>query len=97
MYIQTTIIKKSRKSHICDWCGQPISTGESYTRDVWKYDGDFQMEKFHLVCRDAIQRDYQKYKRFCLGYPDEYTFEPRCQPYGLTHDEAKLAETLWDD
>ena len=29
----------ARKQHKCDWCGKPISKGEEYERQKYKYDG----------------------------------------------------------
>ena len=31
----------ARKQHKCDWCGKPISKGEEYERQKYKYDGEF--------------------------------------------------------
>ena len=28
------VIKKSRKNHRCDWCGETIITGDSYSRSL---------------------------------------------------------------
>lgn len=40
----------ARKQHKCDWCGKPISKGEEYERQKYKYDGEFCEWHAHLAC-----------------------------------------------
>ena len=45
-------VKRSRKTHLCWWCGQIINVGEPYSR--WGFIGDYRMStvKVHPECRD---------------------------------------------
>lgn len=48
-----TRIRAARKTHTCDWCGELIVVGESYTR--WRYfDAGASTVKLHEDCFDAM-------------------------------------------
>lgn len=44
----------ARKQHKCDWCGKPISKGEEYERQKYKYDGEFCEWHAHLACSRVV-------------------------------------------
>ena len=44
----------ARKQHKCDWCGKPISKGEEYERQKYKYDGEFHEWHAHLACSRVV-------------------------------------------
>lgn len=48
-----TLIQKSRKDHVCEWCGQAIPKGDSYFRWAWAEDGYCSAVKCHLLCYEA--------------------------------------------
>jgi len=72
---------KARKPHRCTWCGQTIEPGEVYHFASGICDGDFQRDKMHLVCRQAMDRDMQTCDWF------DYEFIPFGNPRGMTQTE----------
>jgi predicted RNA-binding Zn-ribbon protein involved in translation (DUF1610 family) len=44
---------KARKVHVCDECRGPIAMGESYTRSVCVFEGEFNMYRICAPCREA--------------------------------------------
>lgn len=58
------IVKKARKDHYCNWCGQPIRAGESYKHWLWYDDGRRDTVKTHPECLEYLEkqeRDYEGY------------------------------------
>lgn len=50
-------IKSARKPHVCFWCGEAISVGESYVRSVVTSDeNSFGESKLHPECDAAWSR-----------------------------------------
>lgn len=43
-------IKRSKKEHLCSWCGEKILLGESYKRCRWYDNGDIKICKLHDEC-----------------------------------------------
>ena len=43
-------VRKARKPHKCDWCGQVIEKGEQYEYQKFVYDGQMYDWKAHLAC-----------------------------------------------
>jgi len=43
----------ARKPHTCIWCGEQIAKGENYRDVSGKYNGDFQVNKYHWECSTA--------------------------------------------
>lgn len=54
----------ARKPHRCEWCWQPIQTGETYTRYRYFDGGDAGTVKLHPECFDAMQAE----ARECGGW-----------------------------
>jgi hypothetical protein len=69
-HIDTRKIKKSRKIHVCDWCGEQIHVGESYTKVIGIFDGEFNATKFHEECDLACSE-------YCSNNYVEDGFDPR--------------------
>lgn len=74
-YIEVTKITeysvKARKSFKCDMCSHTIWKGRTYTRRVYKVDGQIQVDKFHEdgSCQRNDERDkdnyyYSRYERY---------------------------------
>ena len=53
------IVKKSKRTHRCDWCGEKILKGSLYIKRVYKYDGDFQSSAQHTECYSAMKEAYR--------------------------------------
>lgn len=47
---------RARKAHLCIWCGESILKGSTHARDVGRYCGDFQSNRYHHECYSAAQR-----------------------------------------
>jgi len=47
---------KARKPHRCNWCHTPIEVGAKFIHEAGKYEGDFQVLRFHPECHDAIAK-----------------------------------------
>lgn len=45
---------KARKEHVCEMCGETIPAGETYCREVGKFEGDFFCRKLHEKCFFAL-------------------------------------------
>ena len=45
---------KARKSHYCDWCGQPISAGTVYVYSAGMFEGEFSTLKYHVKCQAQV-------------------------------------------
>lgn len=60
----TTNMKKARKAHVCEGCGQAIDIGEYYVKNVGKWDGDFYSFAAHRFCDDARSSLW-------LNYPED--------------------------
>lgn len=85
--IRTQRIKKSRKSHRCDYCERPIEVGTSYQLDIMTYEDEFYQWKSHLGCVHLIPHlgmgDYDEitavnfYENVCALY---YDFNPDTNP-----------------
>jgi len=53
--INTKIILKARKKHKCNFCNGIINIGESYEKQVLKYD-DLYIWKSHLRCKEIANK-----------------------------------------
>lgn len=60
----------ARKDYQCVWCPEPIRKGEKHYRYVGTYDGDFQSNRAHLECDDAMKRSDPQYLMDGFGYSD---------------------------
>lgn len=54
-FISTRIVR-AKKQHDCIWCTEKIAVGEIHQREVLRFDGDFQNNRFHLECIDACHK-----------------------------------------
>lgn len=73
-FLETRIIRKSRKPHICSECGETIPTGSSYHVASGLSEGDFWSFKTCLVCneiREAFSCDGVTYGGVFWEYFDE--------------------------
>jgi len=43
-------VKKARKRHICDWCGEAILPGQPYTKLAGRHFDGFTAAKLHPEC-----------------------------------------------
>ena len=55
----TKEIRRTRKVHICEQCGRPISFGSAARAAAGKYDGNFYSIHMHIECDDAA-REFAK-------------------------------------
>ena len=78
-----------RKPHRCEWCGEMMIVGEKAVVRVYKFDGDFNYNRMHPECWDALNRAFKN---------DELRngeFEGSCMPRGLTeYEEEKMNEEM---
>ena len=47
-------VPRSRTTHKCEGCGNPIEVGEKYSCESGKWDGDFFARLMHLDCYEAM-------------------------------------------
>lgn len=74
-------IKSARKRHGCDWCGEAIEIGKSYSR--YRYlEPEYGFAKMHPECFTAMQDAYSD-EAFMRNIEDGFTSE---QPRGCYHD-----------
>lgn len=50
-----TAVAKTRKDHLCFWCGELIATGSNAFKSAWIWDGDFAHGYDHPECKKAYQ------------------------------------------
>ena len=72
---------QARKQHGCIWCPEPIAVGERYKRQASVYCGDFQSNKYHPECWDAMVQEQTE-------WPDEPEFEAH------SHERGKAMHLL---
>lgn len=48
------VVRKARKPHKCDWCGQVIEKGEQYEYQKFVCDGQMYDWKAHLACSRVV-------------------------------------------
>ncbi len=54
---QVSIHKAMRKPHICEWCGEKISIGDTYHRYRYFCYGDTGVVKMHPECMAAMESE----------------------------------------
>jgi hypothetical protein len=47
---------KARKEYRCGWCGQKIEVGLKHFSRAYVWNGDFNTDRMHLECKDAMDR-----------------------------------------
>ena len=52
---QAQTVKKARKEHECQWCGQKIEIGQPYKHWLWFCDGTRDTIKAHPECLDYAE------------------------------------------
>lgn len=57
--ISSTLVKRSRKKHRCDYCGCEIEKGVQYYNDTIVFDGGIYNWKSHPECADIGSFMYQ--------------------------------------
>jgi len=57
----------ARKNHNCIWCGEPIEKGLKHERQVIIFEGDFQMNRFHVECGQASAKYFEDDSEFIPG------------------------------
>jgi hypothetical protein len=72
--LKENTIKKSRVRKRCVWCGEWIEIGNSCIYRVYHFDGDFQQDRLHPECYDALYTYPDKYDLQDDGF-DEGTFK----------------------
>jgi hypothetical protein len=83
-----THVKRTRRTHNCDWCGEPIHKGDPSVTHSGIYDGDFYRGRYHPECNAAISRWWKAYGHRGDEFPDylmnrggiEERGEPEKQP-----------------
>lgn len=50
----------AKKDHRCIWCPEMIRKGDTYRREVSKYDGDFQYQAWHLECAAVAEEAWRQ-------------------------------------
>ena len=46
----------SLKDRICAWCNEVIPKAENHVYRVYKFESDFQHDRMHLECAEAMKR-----------------------------------------
>ena len=54
--LSCVIVKKVRKNHVCEWCGEDIVKGESAQCRVYKDDAELISAYDHLECLKALEQ-----------------------------------------
>ena len=75
-------VRKARKSHSCDYCGNPIEAGEMYRNSVLKYD-DIYTWKTHLKCIEVATELWDFVDPMDYGMTGE-EFRDACQEFCQT-------------
>jgi hypothetical protein len=71
---------KSRKQHVCCWCGEKIEKGELYKYQTGIFCGEFYENKLHKECDDAALKSWNDIR--------DDGFEPYQQKRGKTYEES---------
>ena len=74
-------IKRTRKRHVCYWCGEHIKAGSSAVALAGVWDGDFWRGTMHPECRQALQ--------LCERSSDDGGFYAYDQERGMTQEETE--------
>lgn len=53
-FVVTTDVERSRKTHECSECGEPIPQGSSYRRACYKFEGKMWCERFCVSCKESM-------------------------------------------
>lgn len=64
-----THVKKARNSCVCEWCGESIYSGTSYTACHGIYEGEPYRTQWHDECIAAVEAEAQRQGLY------EYTYE----------------------
>lgn len=78
-FLSTRQIKKSAKSHTCDYCQHRIEEGDSYKINTFKIDGEMRTFKECKICTDFLVDNYS----LVYGHLDEAYFNSfmECEEY----------------
>lgn len=86
---------RARKEHICEFCGQSIHKGETYSYETGKYDGDLFVRKLHRTCKNILDefcRDNGE-NEFSWDWVSEWLgdlFCPSCEQGSGGEDRCRL-------
>lgn len=47
-------LPEARKTHTCEFCGKEIQSGEKYSYETGKYEGEFFVRKLCLICEQML-------------------------------------------
>ena len=76
-------IRKARKQHRCNWCGNPINKGEKYRYWVNVDGGAMMPGKAHIKCDQIFDAFYKKYhpdwEECTTEFFEEEAIENLCQ------------------
>jgi hypothetical protein len=81
-HIDQTLVKKAQRPHRCEWCGERIQKGSSYTKRVYKFEGDFNHACQHNECfRAMCSNQWESNEGFDFGmFARGRTDDDRSQP-----------------
>jgi len=93
MEVLSTVTRKAKKEHSCDYCGQKISIGETYENQTNVHDGLYHW-KSHLSCVEIAR----KLKMFENCWYDEGVTAEHFQETVMDYLSGKnVAHTGWKD
>lgn len=72
---------RARKSHKCEFCGKEIVTGETYSYESGKFDGDFFVRKLCETCFTMLADfiDYTGEDEFQWDWIQEWLHDEYCK------------------
>ena len=79
MEFYTSRIRKAKKTHICEMCGEKIHAGERYSCESGKYEGSLFTRKLHLDCRNVMNGFCEEVNNeFCYDEITDWWQDSRC-------------------
>ena len=52
-FFDSVLVRKAKKDHQCDECGETITAGSTYERVSYRFEGEFAMERRCSSCRET--------------------------------------------
>jgi hypothetical protein len=57
--LSAVIVKKGRKDHQCEWCGEQIDKGAEHFHRTYIFEGTFNDGRMHMECMKAMDESDQ--------------------------------------
>jgi len=85
-----TYVKKTRRTRLCDWCGEKVIKGDPSVSTSGLFEGDFYQGRYHPECAQAITRYYTVNKCWGEEIPDWRMNRGGIQEAGEPEEEPEL-------